>query len=146
MNDKFKRIWFKSVQFSRLVVSDSLRPHGQQHARPPCPSPTPRVYSNSWILMVMPSNHLILCHPLLLLPSIFPSVRVFSNKSVLCIRWFYTVIILCILFFNLFFNWRIIALQHSVVFCHTSIRISHRYIHVPSLPNLPSISLPILLF
>ena len=36
---------------------------------------------------VMPSNHLILCHPLLLLPSIFPSIRVFSNESVLCIRW-----------------------------------------------------------
>ena len=37
--------------------------------------------------LVMPSNHLILCRPLLLLPSIFPSIRVFSNKSVLCIRW-----------------------------------------------------------
>ena len=36
---------------------------------------------------VMPSNHLILCHPLLLLPSIFPSIRVFSNESTLCIRW-----------------------------------------------------------
>ena len=36
---------------------------------------------------VMPSNHLILCHPLLLLPSIFPSIRVFSNKSALCFRW-----------------------------------------------------------
>ena len=36
---------------------------------------------------VMPSNHLNLCHPLLLLPSIFPSIRVFSNESVLCIRW-----------------------------------------------------------
>ena len=36
---------------------------------------------------VMPSNHLILCHPLLLLPSIFPSIRIFSNESVLCIRW-----------------------------------------------------------
>ena len=36
---------------------------------------------------VMPSNHLILCHPLLLLPSILPSIRVFSNESVLCIRW-----------------------------------------------------------
>ena len=36
---------------------------------------------------VMPSNHLILCHPLLLLPPIFPSIRVFSNVSVLCIRW-----------------------------------------------------------
>ena len=50
--------------------------------------------TNSWspskpmsIESVMPSNHLILCHPLLLLPSIFPSIRVFSNESVLCIRW-----------------------------------------------------------
>ena len=39
------------------------------------------------IKSVMPSNHLILCHPLLLLPSIFPSIRVFSSESVLCIRW-----------------------------------------------------------
>ena len=39
------------------------------------------------IKSVMPSNHLTLCHPLLLLPSIFPSIRVFSNDSVLCIRW-----------------------------------------------------------
>ena len=39
------------------------------------------------IELVMPCNHLILCHPLLLLPSIFPSIRVFSNESVLCIRW-----------------------------------------------------------
>ena len=36
---------------------------------------------------VMPSNHLILCHPLLFLPSVFPGIRVFSNKSVFCIRW-----------------------------------------------------------
>ena len=36
---------------------------------------------------VMPSNHLILCHPLLFLPSIFPSIRVFSNESILCMRW-----------------------------------------------------------
>ena len=40
-------IIFSSVQYSRSVVSESLRPHGLQHARPPCPSPTPRVYSNS---------------------------------------------------------------------------------------------------
>ena len=39
------------------------------------------------IELVMPSNHLILCHPLLLLPSIYPSIRAFSNESVLCIRW-----------------------------------------------------------
>ena len=63
-------------------MSDSLRPHEPQHARPPCRSPIPRVYPNS-----CPSSHLILCHPLLLLPSIFPSIRVFSNESVLCIRW-----------------------------------------------------------
>ena len=66
---------------------DSLQPHGLQHARPPCPSSTPRVYSNSSIELVMPPNHLILCHPLLLLPSILPSIRVFSNESVLPIRW-----------------------------------------------------------
>ena len=47
---------FSSVQFSRSVVSDSLRPHESQHARPPCPSPTPRVHSNS-----CPSNRW--CHP-----------------------------------------------------------------------------------
>ena len=39
------------------------------------------------IELVMPSNHLVLCHPLLLFPSIFPSIRVFSNESALCIRW-----------------------------------------------------------
>ena len=76
-----------SVQFSHLVVSDSLWHHGLQHTRSPCLSPTPRVYSNSSIESVMPSNHLILCHPLLLPPSIFPSIRVFSNESVLHIRW-----------------------------------------------------------
>ena len=77
-----------SVQFSCLVMSDSLRPHGLQSARLPCPSLTPRAYSNSCpIKSVMPSNHLILCCPLLLPPSIFPSIRVFSHKSVLCIRW-----------------------------------------------------------
>ena len=70
-----------SVQFSHSVVSDPLRPCGLQHARPPCPSPTLRAYSNMFIMSVMPSNHLILCRPLLLLPSIFPSIRVFSNGS-----------------------------------------------------------------
>ena len=63
-----------SVQFSCSVVSNSLRPHGLQHARLPCQHQ-------------LPSNHLILCYPLLLPPSIFPSIRVFSNESVLRIRW-----------------------------------------------------------
>ena len=75
------------VQFSRSVMSDSLRPHGLQHARPPCPSPTPGAYSNSCPESVMPSNHFILCCPLLLQPSAFPSIRVFSSESVLRIRW-----------------------------------------------------------
>ena len=70
---------FSSVQFSRSVVSDSLRPHELQHARHPCPSPTPGVHSRLMsIEPVMPSSHRILCRPLLLLPPIPPSIRVFS--------------------------------------------------------------------
>ena len=72
--------------FSRSVVSYSLRPHELQHTRPPCPIPTPRAYPNS-IESVTPSNHLILYRPLLLLPSIFPSIRIFSNESALRMRW-----------------------------------------------------------
>ena len=80
---------FSSVQFSCSVVSDSLRPHESQHARPPCPSPTPRVYSNSCPLswLCHPGCYLILCCPLLLMPPIPPSIRVFSNESVLRMRW-----------------------------------------------------------
>jgi len=70
-----------SVQFSRSVVSNSLRPHG------------PLSITNSQSLLkllsiesMMPSNHLILCRPLLLPPSVFSSIRDFSNESVLCIR------------------------------------------------------------
>ena len=69
-------------------MSNSLGPHGLLHTRLPCPSPS------SWSLLklmsiesVMPSIHLILCRPLLLLLSIFPNIRVFSNRSVLHIRW-----------------------------------------------------------
>ena len=78
------------IQFSSVpsVVSNSLQPHGLQYARLPCPPPTPR---RSLKLMsiksVMPFNHLIFCHTLLFLPSIFPSIRGFSNESVLLIRW-----------------------------------------------------------
>ena len=79
-----------SVQFSHSVVSDSLQPRGLQHTRLPCPSPTPKAYSNfefESIESVMPSNHLILCRSLLLPPSVFPSIRVFSNETILHIRW-----------------------------------------------------------
>ena len=69
-------------------MSNSLRLHELQHARPPCPTPTPGVHPNPCPFeSVMPSNCLILCHPLFLLPSIFPSIRVFSNESALRIRW-----------------------------------------------------------
>ena len=67
-------------------MSNSLRPRGLKHARLACSPSSPRACSNSSPLM-MPSNHLILCRALLLLPSIFPSIRVFSNESVLHIRW-----------------------------------------------------------
>ena len=78
-------IHFISVQLlSRFRL---FATHGLHHARSPCPSPTPGACSNSSIELAMPSNHLILCHPLLLLPSIFPSIRVFANESALRIRW-----------------------------------------------------------
>ena len=75
-----------SVQFSCSVLSDSLQPHELQHTRPPCPSPTPALKLTS-IKLVMPSSHLILCRPLLLLPPIPPSIRVFPNESTLRMRW-----------------------------------------------------------
>ena len=76
------------IQFSRSVVSNSLQPHELQHARPPCPSPIPGVYSNPCSLSQW-------CHPTILfsvipfssLSSIFPGIRVFSSDSILCIRW-----------------------------------------------------------
>ena len=80
-----------SVQLSGSVVSDCLWPQGLQHAGPPCPSPAPRVHLNSAprdeLASMMPSNHLILCCPLLLPCSISPSMRVISNESALYIRW-----------------------------------------------------------
>ena len=76
-----------SVQFSHSVVSDSATPWTAAHQFSPS-------ITNSWSLpkllsieSVMPSNHLILFCPLLLLPSIFPSIKVFSNESALHIRW-----------------------------------------------------------
>ena len=73
--------------FSRQVMSDTLRPLGLQHTRPPCPSPSPRVCQVIFIASVMLSSHLIFWCPLLLLPSIFPSIRGFSNESSVCSRW-----------------------------------------------------------
>ena len=88
---------------SCLVMSDSLQPHRLQHIGLPCPSPSPGVCPRPLSPMtqcplspmdkllstesMMSSNHLVLCRPLLLLPSIFPSIRVFSNKLSLHIKW-----------------------------------------------------------
>ena len=83
----FKNYSALSVQFSCSVESDSATPWTAA-----CQASLS--ITNSWsspklmsIESVMPSNHPILCHTLLLLPSIFPSIRVFSNESALCIRW-----------------------------------------------------------
>ena len=78
---------FSSVQFSRQVMSDSLRPHELQHARPPCPSPTPGVHSKSH-----PSSQR--CHPAISssvvpfssCPQSLPASES-SNESTLCMRW-----------------------------------------------------------
>ena len=80
---------FSSVQFSLSVVSDSLRPHGLHAARQASLSITSSRSSLKLMSIesVMPSSHLILCHPLLLPPSNFPSIRGSSNESVLHIRW-----------------------------------------------------------
>ena len=93
----YSRSYFLSLffQLSCSVISSSLRPHESQHARPPCPSPTPGFTQVNWSLLklmsielVMPSSHhLILCRPLLLLSPITPSIRVFSNESSLCMKW-----------------------------------------------------------
>ena len=70
------------------VASNCLRPHELQHTSLLCPSLTSLSFQKLMsIESVMPSNHLILCHPLLLLPSIFLSIRVFSNEPALHIRW-----------------------------------------------------------
>ena len=76
-----------SVQFSCLVILDSAIPRNAA-----CQASLNITNSLSFlkfmsIKLVMPSNHLICCHPLFLLPSIFPIIRVFSNETVLCIRW-----------------------------------------------------------
>ena len=76
-----------SVQFSHSVVSNSLTP------RTTTPQASLSIINSRSLPKLMsiesvtPSNHLILCHPLLLLPSIFPNIRVFSDESALCIRW-----------------------------------------------------------
>ena len=78
---------FSSFQFSYSVMSDSATPWTVACQASLSISNSRSLLKLMCIESVMPSNHLILCHPLLLLPSIFPSIRIFSNESALCIRW-----------------------------------------------------------
>ena len=84
--DPGTEIQFRSVQFSRSVLSDSLWPHESLHAFLSITNSQSLLKPTS-IKLVMPSNHLILCHPLLLLPPIPPSIRVFFSESTLRMRW-----------------------------------------------------------
>ena len=76
-----------SFQFGHSVVSGSLWPHELQHSRPPCPSLTARVHPNSCPLSRWCHPTISSCCPLLLPPSIFLRISIFSNESALCIRW-----------------------------------------------------------
>ena len=76
-----------SVQFNRSVVSDSENPWTAARQASLSITNSQSLLKLMSIESMMPSNHLILCHPLLLLPSIFPSIRIFSTESVLHIRW-----------------------------------------------------------
>ena len=76
-----------SVQFSHSVMSDSATPRTAAHQASLSVTNSQSLFKLLSIESVMPSNHLILCHPLLLLPPILPSIRVFSNESTLRMRW-----------------------------------------------------------
>ena len=76
-----------SIQFSRSVVSDSATPWTEAHQASLSMTNSQSLLKLMPAESVMSSHHLILCHPLLLLLSIFPSIRVFSSESVLCIKW-----------------------------------------------------------
>ena len=78
---------FSSIQFSHSVVSDSATPWTAARQASLSTTNSQSLLKLMSIKLVMPSNHLILCHPLLLPPSVVPSIRVFSNESALCIRW-----------------------------------------------------------
>ena len=79
-------LWLHSVQFSSITQLRPILCNPMNCSTPGLPVHHQLPESMS-IVLVMPSNHLILCHPLFLLPSIFPSIRVFSDESALCIRW-----------------------------------------------------------
>ena len=132
---------YSSVKFSNSVVSDSLRPHGLQHARLPCPSLSPGVCSNACPLRWwLPSNHLIFCQRegktgyflppasklvLLLQPCschiLYTAARITSlTLFFVCLRNFY---------------WRLVALQRCASFCYKAKWIKHMYTYIPSFLN-----------
>ena len=80
-------LFFSSVQFTRSVVSDSLRPMNHRTSASLSITNSQSLLKHMAIELVMSSSYLLLWYPLVLLPSIFPSIRVFSNESVLHIRW-----------------------------------------------------------
>ena len=79
--------FISTVQFNHMIISDSATPWTAARQAPLSITNSQSLLKLMSIESVMPSNRLILCHPLFLLPSIFPSIRVFSNEKVLCIRW-----------------------------------------------------------
>ena len=81
---------YVEMLFSHSVVFNSLQPHESQHARPPVHHQLRSSRKLMSIESVMPSSHLILCRPLLLLPPIPPSIRVFSNESTICLNKLFT--------------------------------------------------------
>jgi len=87
INPTYEIFCFLSFQFSCSVVFDSETPWTAAHQVSLSIANSQSLLKLMSIKSVMPSNHLILCHPLLLLPSVFPSIRVFSSESVLQIRW-----------------------------------------------------------
>ena len=127
-----------SVQFSHSVMCESAIPWTA--ARQASLSIT---NYQSWIKLrsiesVMSYNHLILWRPLFLLHSVLPSIRVFSNESVLHTRWpKYWGFSFFFFFPFIFISWRLITLQYCSGFCHTLTWISHGFTCVP-LPDLPS--------
>ena len=145
------KVKVKSLSQVRWVKSEwTSWPHGLQPTRLPHPSIT-----NSWSLLklmsiksVMPFNHLILCHPLLLLPSVFPSIRVFSNESVLLIRWpkywSFSFSISPSNEYSGLMSFRIDWISLGLYdFCHTTTQIAHQHIYIyPSLLSLPTIPPP----
>ena len=118
-------------------MSNSLQPRGLQHTRLPCASLSPSLLKLMSIELVMPSNHFILCHPLLLLPSVFPSIRVFSSEEAPHIKWlssfptplteetFFSIVYSCLLFckyVGLFLGSLFCFIDLCVCFCASSTR------------------------